>query len=290
MSISVLYDVPGPKSRRRQRIGSVVGGLVLAGLLGLVVWRLASQGNFSASKWEPFTRSTIIGALAEALLATLQAAVLAIVLALVWGALLAVGRLSDRPWIRIPAILIIEFFRATPVLLLIFFLFFGFSSQFDDFGSIIGLDNLGTLGPLVIALMLYNGSVLAEIFRAGINAVPRGQAEAAYTIGLRKAQVMRIVLIPQAARIMLPAIVSQSVVALKDTALGFIIGYTELLRTGRSVFLNFNNIIPTVIVVAVIYISMCMLLSRLAHWLEGRQARAYGREAVEAAESAVGNQ
>jgi glutamate transport system permease protein len=290
MSSSVLYDVPGPKARRRQRIGSMIGAVVLAALLGLVLWRLASEGTFAAGQWEPFTRANTLRAIVNGLVATLQAAILAIVLALVWGTLLAVGRISDRVWIRFPATAIIEFFRATPVLLLIFFLFFGFSSNFDAFGELVGLGNFGTLGPLVTALMLYNGSVLAEIFRAGINAVPRGQSEAAYAIGLRKTQAMRIVLIPQAVRIMLPAIVSQSVVALKDTALGFIIGYTELLRAGRSIFLAFNNIIPTVIVIAIIYISMCVLLSQLATWLEGRQSRAYGRAAVEAAESAVTNQ
>ena len=123
------------------------------------------------------------------------------------------------------------------------------------------------------ALALYNGSVLAEVFRAGILAVPRGQSEAAAAIGLSRSQTMRLILVPQAVRTMLPAIVTQCVVALKDTALGFIIAYPELLRTGQLIYNGFVNIIPTAIVVAAIYMAMNLLLSRLAIWLERRQSR-----------------
>ena len=82
------------------------------------------------------------------------------------------------------------------------------------------------------ALTLYNGAVLAEVFRAGINAVPKGQSEAAYAIGMRKSQVMNIILLPQAVKIMIPAIISQCVVALKDTSLGYLIAAPGLTRVG----------------------------------------------------------
>jgi glutamate transport system permease protein len=123
----------------------------------------------------------------------------------------------------------------------------------------------------VIGLTLYNGCVLAEIFRAGIQAVPRGQVEAAYSIGLRKNAVMRLVLIPQAVRTMLPSIVSQMVVLLKDSALGFIVAYPELLRSGRRIYTNVGNVIPTAIVIAAIYITINLALGALATWLERRQ-------------------
>ena len=215
---SVLYDLPGPNAIRRHRIAGGIGALGIAAILGLVLFRLGQEGQLSADTWEFLAVPETYVALWEGLLDTLQVAAVAIALALGLGTLLAVARLSDTRLVRWPAVVVVEFFRAVPLLLLILFIFLGFSAQIGRFWS------------LALALMLYNGSVLAEIFRAGILSVPRGQSEAGYAIGLRKAQVQRLVLVPQAVRIMLPAIISQSVVALKDSALGSIIAYGELAR------------------------------------------------------------
>ena len=268
--MSVLYDTPGPRARRRTLILSVIGTAVVAVLVVLAVMRLQSNGVFSARQWKPFSDPGIQRLLLKALWATIKAAFVAITLALVLGVLLAAGRLSDHAWLRAPATLVVEFFRAVPLVLLILFLFLGLADQLAFLGRIFGSQVPGAFGALVLGLTLYNGSVLAEVFRAGIAAVPRGQGEAAYALGLRKNQVMRMILVPQAVRIMLPAIVSQCVVALKDTALGFIISYEELLRQGRLIYTNFGNIVPTLIVVAAIYIVMCLALSTLAGFLERR--------------------
>ncbi|MGH8869633.1 MAG: amino acid ABC transporter permease [Actinomycetes bacterium] len=296
---SVLYDVPGPRARRRQRIGGTLGTLAVLAICAAAVWKLASEGQFEGKLWEPFTDPAYLEALARGLGATIRAAALAIVLALVFGALFATARLSERAWVRLPATTVIEFFRAVPLLLLILFLYLGFAESFEAFGDalddavpatvsgILGAEDMDVLGPLVIGLMLYNGAVLAEVFRAGILAVSRGQAEAAYSVGLRKSQVMRLILVPQAVRIMLPAIVSQCVVALKDTSLGFVIAYYELVQTGKGIYTANFNIIPTALVVAAIYISLNMSVSYLAVWLERRQSRRYGRQAVTQAEAAV---
>ena len=123
---------------------------------------------------------------------------------------------------------------------------------------------------LVIALTLYNGSVLAEVFRAGLNAVPRGQSEAAYAIGMRKTQVMTIVLLPQAVKIMLPAIISQMVVALKDTSLGYYITAPGLTFIGKQLYGEFKNQFQTVIVIAAIYIVVNLILSWVATWIQRR--------------------
>ena len=267
---SVLYDTPGPRARRRMLIYSVLGTAAVALLILFAVIRLQENGVFSARQWDPFTDPGIQRLLLRALWATVKAALVAIVLALVLGVLLAAGRLSDHAWVRTPATVFIEFFRAVPLVLLILFLFLGFSEELAVLGRIFGSTGQGAFGALVVGLMLYNGSVLAEVFRAGISAVPRGQGEAAYALGMRKNQVMRMILVPQAARIMLPAIVSQCVVALKDTALGFVISYEELLRQGRLIYTNFGNIVPTLFVIAAIYIAMCMALSALASYLERR--------------------
>jgi glutamate transport system permease protein len=136
---------------------------------------------------------------------------------------------------------------------------------------------LSAFTAVVVSLMLYNGSVLAEIFRAGINSLPRGQSEAAYALGMRKTQVMTFVLLPQALRAMLPTIISQLVVLLKDTALGFLITFEELLRWGTRIggdAVNFGRpMISVMIVVALIYIGLCLLLTWLANYLEKRNRR-----------------
>jgi glutamate transport system permease protein len=259
--VTVLYDVPGPRARRRSAIGSAIGSVLVVAIGVAVVLRLQSRGQFESEKWTPFTDPDIIRALGKGLLATLKAAGLAVLLALVLGTLLAVGRLSERRLVRVPATWVVELFRAIPLVLLILFFFFRFG------------DSLGRYGALVAALALYNGAVLAEVFRAGILSVPRGQSEAAAAIGLRRSQTMRLILVPQAVRVMLPAIIAQCVVALKDTALGFIIAYPELLRTGQLIYNGFFNIIPTALVIAAIYVAMNLLLSRLAVLAERRQSR-----------------
>lgn len=276
--MTVLYDVPGPRAKRRSLIGSAIGTAIVVAIAVAVVLRLQSQGQFEAEKWEPFQDPDILEALGKGALATLRAAGLAIALALVLGSLLAVGRLAGQRYVHMFATGFIELFRALPLVLLILFFFFRFG------------DTLGRYGALVAALALYNGAVLAEVFRAGILAVPRGQSEAAAAIGLRPGQTMRLILVPQAVRTMLPAIVAQCVVALKDTALGFIIAYPELLRTGQLIYNGFFNIIPTAIVVAAIYVAMNLLLSRIAIWLQRRQSRirpVLGLDAAEAAPAPV---
>jgi glutamate transport system permease protein len=272
---AVLFDVPGPRARARNRWVAGAGGLIVVAILAFVLFRFAESGLFTADQWEWITYERIQLILLGGLLATLQAFVVGAVLALAFGALFATARLSDHLWISTPAAAIVEFFRAVPLLILMFLLFFGM--QFSAYWSV------------VIGLMLYNGSVLAEVFRAGILAVPRGQSEAAYALGMRKTQVMTLVLLPQALTAMLPSIISQLVVLLKDSALGFIIQYQELLYQGRFIGSQIqldSPIIPVAIVIAIIYITMCVLLSLAATWAE-RWSRRRGRTAAEVAHADI---
>ncbi|ALE74415.1 MULTISPECIES: amino acid ABC transporter permease [unclassified Pseudonocardia] len=265
---SVLYDVPGPAAVRRNRALGVVGVAAVVAIVAFVLWRFYDAGQFSPRLWEWITYVNIQYILLGALWATVSAFLVAAVLSLVFGAVFAGGRLSDHRWVSGPATAIVEFFRAIPLLVLIFILYFGLSQG-------LGID-IDAFWAVVLGLMLYNGSVLAEVFRAGVNAVPRGQREAAYALGLRKTQVMTNVLLPQAFRSMLPTILSQLVVVLKDTALGFIILYPELLYQAR--FLGSQNqlgapILPVAIVIAVIYIGLCLILTGLSRLVEKRLAR-----------------
>jgi glutamate transport system permease protein len=260
---AVLFDVPGPKARARHRLYTIIGGVVVAALGVWVLWALWRADQITPDRWQAFTRPLILRGLAEGLLETLMTAAVAIVLAIAVGAAFAAGRLSDHAVLRVPCVALVEFFRAVPLLLLILFLFFSFGKTLQTFGA------------LVVGLMLYNGAVLAEIFRAGMLAVPRGQSEAGYAIGLRKSQVMSLVLAPQALRSMLPAIISQCVVCLKDTALGYAIGAAGLVFVGRSIFASplYNNPLAVGIVLAALFIIINYSLSRLAQWLESRMRR-----------------
>lgn len=264
---AVLYDHPGPKAKLRNNILTVVFGIGLLGLLYWIYRRFDTKGQWAGSLWKPFSQSsTWTDYILPGVGHTLSAAAVAMVLSLVFGVLFAVGRLSDHWWLRIPAGAVVEFFRAVPLLLMMFFIFFGlpFLTQ----------QPMSNFWAVVIALTLYNGSVLAEAFRAGVRSVPRGQGEAGYAIGMRKSQVMGQILMPQAARAMLPVIVSQLVVLVKDTALGYIISYSELLQLGvNNLSANFANVVQAAIVAAIIYILINATLTYFAGWLSRRTRR-----------------
>ncbi|PRY48761.1 amino acid ABC transporter membrane protein 2 (PAAT family) [Geodermatophilus tzadiensis] len=272
MSTSVLFDLPGPRARRRQLVGTVVGALVVAALVGLALWRLAANGQLQPDRWAVLfdPASGVPQALWEGLLNTLAVAAVGMVLATVLGALLAVGRLSDHAWVRIPVGVVIELFRAVPLLILILFCLL--------FLPTVGVP-MTAFRALVLGLTLYNMAVLAEIFRAGILSVDRGQQEAAYALGMRKTQVMTLVLLPQAVRRMLPVLVAQLVVLLKDSSLGFIVGYVELLRTARSLveFFNFSfgsqYTFQLYVAAGLIYIIVNVVLSQVARSVEKRTRR-----------------
>jgi glutamate transport system permease protein len=264
---AVLFDVPGPHGVARNRLVGLVGSAAVLGILGYVVYRFYDTGQFEGRLWSWLQYEQIQRDLLKALLSTLRAFAVGAVLALTFGAIFAAGRLSDHAWLRLPSMLVVEFFRAVPLLILIFLFYYGLPSA--------GI-RMTPFWALVLGLMLYNGSVLAEVFRAGILSLPRGQSEAAYALGMRKTQVMTLVLLPQALRAMLPAIISQLVVLLKDTALGFLITYYELLRYTQTIGGSFQfgrPLIPVFIVVATIYITLCLLLTWLATYLESRNRR-----------------
>ncbi|MEV7024565.1 amino acid ABC transporter permease [Kitasatospora sp. NPDC093558] len=272
---SVLYDAPGPKARARYRLFSVLSLLAIAGLLGYAVMMLADNGQFDAGLWDVFQYNTIQQRIVDGLVSTLEAFGLAALFSLTLGSLLAAGRLSDHKPVRWVCTAIVQFFRAMPLLILIVALYYAFFAK-------------EPMWALVLGLTLYNGAVQAEIIRSGVNAVPRGQAEAAYALGMRKTQVMAGILVPQAVRSMLPTMIGQLVVTLKDTSLGFIITYHELLFVGKSIASQPINAagfpyIPVVLVIGPIYVAMCLLLTALARWIEARGRRGANRRTSAAA-------
>ncbi len=198
---------------------------------------------------------------------TLTAAAVSIVLALVLGFVLGVGRLSTHTAIRWVCSVVVEFFRAVPVLIMMIFAYFLYA-LYDVFPS----KHLALAG-VITGLTLYNGAVIAEIVRAGVYALPRGQSEAAYALGLTWGQTMRSILLPQAVTSMLPVLISQLVVVLKDTAIGYVITFLEMVRQGVQLGAAYGNLLPALIVIAVLMISVNFALSYFAVWLEGRMRR-----------------
>jgi glutamate transport system permease protein len=274
---AVLYDAPGPRARRRSRISALVAVVALLVLIGLVAKRLADQGQFSAELWGPVLNPStpefpqVWNLLGQGLVATIKAAALSIVLSLVLGTVIGVGRMMLGRWSRLPLIGVIELLRGLPVVVSIYFA----SRVLPQLGVNLNVLPGGEqLWFVVIGLTAYNSVIIAEIIRAGVASLPRGQREAALAVGLTSGQTMRAVLLPQAFRVMLPALISQVVVIVKDTSLAAVLGiYPELLKEGNLIAQNLSNPIQMLTVVGIIFVIINFSLSRLAVWVERRLSR-----------------
>jgi len=280
MSTPILFDAPGPRTRRNTAILSALALVALAGVVLLVLQRLSDQGQLDGEKWAPLYDprnedfDDVWRVFGEAGLRTLQAAAWAVLFSMAIGTALALTRVTAHPSMRWLVVGFIELFRGIPVVIAIFFA----ARVLPEFGI-----DLSTMWFLVIGLTAYNSVVIAEIVRSGLAAVPRGQTEAAEAIGLTRGQALRIVLLPQAIRIMLPALISQLVVVLKDTSLGFIIGYEELVRTSGRIGQVFDNPLQSYLTVGILFIVVNVLLGRLAIYTERRLSRAARPQGAEAA-------
>ena len=267
---SVLFDAPGPQARARHRIIAAVGLLVLLGLLAFVLVRLGDPANnqLTAQKWLPFLTPVAWTAyLLPGLAGTLAAAAISVVLSIGFGLLLGIGRLVRQRWIRLACGLFVEFFRSVPVLMMMLFAYYA---------GLFGLRITGAALPLfgvVVGLTVYNSCVLAELVRSGVQSLPAGQRESGLAIGLTPLQTLTTILLPQAVTAMLPSMLSQLVVILKDSALGTMISYLELLHAGVNLATAYANLIPTLLVLAVIYILLNWALTRVAAVVEERLRR-----------------
>ncbi|MGW0599262.1 amino acid ABC transporter permease [Streptomyces sp. NPDC002776] len=264
---SVLYDAQGPRAKRRNVLFTTLFVIALAGLVWWVYKSLDDKGQLDWEKWKPFFSGTEAWTtyILPGLKNTVVAAGLSMVIALPVGAVLGIARLSDHAWVRVPAGMVVEFFRAIPVLIL---MIFGVA-LYSEYTNVSSEDR--PLYAVITGLVLYNASVLAEIVRAGILSLPKGQTEAAQAVGLRKTQTMTSILLPQAVTAMLPAIVSQLVVIVKDTALGgAVLTFPDLIAAVSPMSSYYGaNTIASFTVVAVIFIVINFALTSFASWLEG---------------------
>jgi glutamate transport system permease protein len=268
---SVLFDAPGPKARRLSLTSSIIAGvLILLGLAWIALTLAAPResggitlpGYFDPSRWDIFADPEVWSFIIfQGVLGTLRAALTAAVFAIVLGVIFSLLRSSEIAWIRIPTAIVLEFLRGMPVLLMMLFILLVLST--DAFWAV------------VAALSLYNGALIGEALRAGLAALPRGQREAGLSLGMRPLQSKMLVEFPQAFRQMLPIIVAQLVVLLKDTSLGYIVGYTELLRVTMNNLASFYGnryLFSLFVVTLVLYLAMNLTLSWFARWLSKRTA------------------
>lgn len=274
---SVLTEDLGPRGRRRIQVATSISLALLLVLAVFAVLRFENRGELAWELWQPFTVWDFWYFLLYGLVNTVRAALTAMVLSIAVGFLMALGRLARAKPVRWFARSYVELFRSFPLLLMIFAAFFGLPAS--------GID-VSRFTALVVALTVYNSAVLAEIFRAGVLSLDKGQTEAAQAIGLRYWPMMAIIILPQAVRRMIPAIVAQLATLTKDTSLGFVIGYEEFLRRGQAFGQTFpladgsgfkpQNELQAYIVVALVYFVLIYLLSRLARRLEVQQRRKLG--------------
>ena len=268
---SVLYDVPGPKARRLSRIVSVIGVVLILGLIALLVSALAAprvavNGNVTpslldASRWDIFSDVQLWIGLGNGVWNTLRMAVVAAVLALVIGVLFCFGRTSETGWVRVPTTVLLEFFRGIPVLLLMLFTLLVFG--------------IGAYWAGVAGLAIYNGAIIGEALRAGVRSLPKGQRESGLALGLTPVQTRLKIEFPQAFRQMLPIIIAQLVVLLKDTSLAYVISYPEVLRYVMTYLKNYYGSsyqFSLFAIVLAVYLALNLTLSWLARVVARRTA------------------
>ncbi len=240
-----LYEAPGPKTRAKIRVGTAITAVLVALLLGFVVYQFWATGQLNPRYWMFFTQLSTWSYLLAGLRGTLTGALTAGGIALVLGLALMLGRTSGIRVLEAVCRVVTDFFRGVPSLLLIYFFFL----VVPQYGI-----RMSSFWMLTLPVALAASGVLAEVFRAGVNAVPRGQTEAALALGMSPFRVKLKIVLPQAIRYVIPSLISQLVVVVKDTTVAYVVSYPDMLQNARVLITNYDALVSTYLVVAVIYI------------------------------------
>jgi polar amino acid transport system permease protein len=205
------------------------------------------------------------GLILVGVLTTLGFTVLTAVLGLLVGVVVALGRMTGRKWISAPLVALVEVFRCTPVLVQLIWCYYALP-------VLIGVEmSPGTAAA--VTLSLYGGSFYAEIIRGGIASIEAGQWDAGRALGLTRLKLMRLVIMPQALKRMIPPLVNQTILQLKNTALVSVLAVPDLLYQGQLITSATYRPLETYSVVAVLYFALLFPLTRMAQALERRMAR-----------------
>ena len=248
-----LFEAPGPRMRRNIRVGTAVSLALVAVALGLVVQRFYLTGQLAAKYWTFFGQASTWAFLGRGFLGTIQVALVAGVIALVLGLVLMLGRTSALRPVALVSRVVIDFFRGVPSLLLIYFFFL----VVPQYGI-----KLSSFWMITLPVGLAASGVLAEVFRAGVNAVPRGQVEAAMSLGMSKHKITFKIVLPQAIRFVIPTLISQLVVVVKDTTVAYVVSYPDMLQNARVLITNYDALVSTYFVIAIIYILLNYLINK----------------------------
>ena len=256
-----LYEAPGPRMRRKIRIGTAVAGALVLVAVAAVVRQFWVTGQLAPRYWSLFLQWTTWRFLGQGLLGTVAVALAAGAIALVLGLALMLGRTSGvRPLAAVCRV-VTDFFRGVPSLLLIYFFFF--------VPAQLGL-KLPSFWMLTLPVALAASGVLAEVFRAGVNAVPRGQVEAALSIGLTRGKTMRKIVLPQAVRYVIPSLIAQLVVVVKDTTVAYVVSYPDLMQNARVLITSYDALVSLYLVIAVIYILINYAINKASVYVANR--------------------
>ncbi len=256
-----LYEAPGPKTRRRTIIGTIISVIALIALAAFVVYRFYITDQLNPKYWLFFTQWTTWRFLLDGFLGTLRVAFAAGIISMALGLLLMLGRISKHKLLSAACHVITDLFRSLPSLLLIYFFFL----VVPAYGV-----KMPAFWMLTIPVALAASGVLAEVFRAGVNAVPKGQTEAAMSIGLTHGKIVRKIILPQALRIVIPSLVSQLVVVVKDTTVAYVVSYPDLMQNARVLISNYDALVSMYFVVAILYILVNYAINHLSIYLAQR--------------------
>lgn len=251
----LLYEAPGPHARAAIRVATAVSVVALAALAAYVAYAFYVTGQLDAQYWSLFGQATTWTFLAHGLLGTVEVALASGTIAFVLGMVLMIARRSRYRVCRWVAIALIEFTRGVPTLLLIYFFFLA-APQF-------GL-TLPAFWKIVLPVALSACGVVAEVLRSGINAVPRGQTEAALALGMRDFTAFRKIVLPQALRYIVPTLIAELVIVLKDTTFAYVVNYNDLMQNSRVLVSNHNALLSVYLVTAIIYILINYVLHKIA--------------------------
>ena len=256
-----LYEAPGPKTHRRMVVGTIVSAFVVLWLVYLVWHQFYVTGQFAPRYWSFFAQWPTWRFLIDGFRGTIAVAVTAGVISLVLGMLLMLGRVSENRALSAACRVVIDFFRGVPSLLLIYF----FVLIVPQYGI-----KMPSFWMLTLPVALAAAGVLAEVFRAGVNAVPKGQVEAAYSLGLTRGKVMRRIVLPQAIHYVIPSLISQLVVVVKDTTVAYVVSYPDLMQNARVLITSYDSLVSVYFVVAIIYILINYAINQASAYVSRR--------------------
>ncbi len=256
-----LYEAPGPRTRHRVRIATAISLILVVAALAAIGYRFYITGQFAPRYWTFFAKATTWKFLLQGFAGTVRVALTAGAIALALGLLLMLGRISHLKALSAACRVVTDFFRSLPSLLLIYF-FFLIVPQYGI--------KMSSFWMLTLPVALAASGVLAEVFRAGVNAVPKGQIEAALSLGMSPLRTTLKIVLPQAIRFVIPSLISQLVVVVKDTTVAYVVSYPDLMQNARVLITNYDALVSVYFTIAIIYILINYAINQASIYVSHR--------------------